>query len=697
MPSIDTGRGLRSQRLRLTPSPDGRLVLVHRSDLHPATLPAAGPLLRYGKVVYDVARGESASARLNRGTALVVDADSTRVVSRSVTSAGVWDPTSTRILAVDDSGGVPTSMVWTIAGDRTRWPSLRIAASLLGFRGRDERQPGLGWTVDGSPLVLASVRPSSSRLIRDASTATWEHSTVHALWEAAACDLTVLRPGSSHPVRENVVAVAMNVSSCGTTVLVGMIAHPDELQHFLETDLVPYWVLHLTVDAPHRWTDVGLLPRDSVRLVEDGSACTVVYLEAVGSGTTVWNAVTGDRLAELDHGVAEQSGIPGVSGCWAAPGSDRLYFACGDLTLPGPVRSIRGVPGTDLTEFDIDIAGEPRPWAVIARPGREREAAPAATTRIYSSPSHQQTIDVTANSATFMLQAGHRRRSVTLWGRAKASPAQLRLRWIDSLSSGPLLSVTAPVTATAKPPLLWLEPLMASRVRLPSEDRQVVDEPLVPGSPEWCHSEHRPVVRAMVPLDWSPNVTFESVKARLVEAVAAACAWLDAQAPGTDRRYALGGHSFGAAAAMLAASSGLLDFDCLLLRSGAYDRLLTPAGFQWERRSVLEAPDIYRGFTLIDRADAVRCPVLLIHGSADHNLSTPAAQSRAMFEALQAAGRTARLVELLGEGHEIITRGAARTVAEQEYRWLEHHSSPRPAAFSATEQLTHGSGAPCHR
>lgn len=697
MPSIDTGRGLRSQRLRLTPSPDGALLLVHRSDLHPAALPATGPLLRHGRVVYDLHRRESVSARLSRGTTFVVDADSTRIVSRSSTSAAAWDPTSTKILVINDDTGSPTPTAWTTEGDWTQWPRIRAASSLLGFRGRDERQPGVGWTVDGSPLLLTPTRPGPSRLVRDASTLNWDNRTVQALWDAAACDLTVLTYGGGHPIREGVVVVAMDVSRCGTTVLLGMIADQGELHQFLQTDLVPYWVLHLTVDAPPQWTDVGVLLRDSVRLVEDSSTPAVIYLEASKPGTIVWDAVTGNQLAEFTHDVAAHAGIPGLSGCWAAPGSDRLVFTHGDVTVSGPIRDIQTVPGSDLMEFDIDIAGAPGPWAVRARPGQQREVRPAGPICTYRSPTHQQTIEITENQATLTLQAGHRSRNVTLWGRAKTNPVQRRLRWIDSLPFGPLLSVTAPTTATDEPPLLWLEPVMTAQIRLPSEARQVVDDPLVPGSPEWCHSERRMVIRAMLPLDWSSAATIESVTARIIQTVTAACDWLAAQVPGADSRYVLCGHSFGAAAAMLAASAGSFHPDCLLLRSGSYDRLLTPAGFQWERRSVLEAPDIYRGFTLIDKADAVRCPVLLIHGSADHNLSTPAAQSRAMFDALQAAGRTARFVELVGEGHEIITRVAARTVAEQEHCWLQLHSPPRPAEFHAARESADRNGAPCPR
>ena len=103
MPLIDTGRGIRSQRLRLTPSPDGRQLLVHRSDLHPTVMPTAGALLRHGRVIYDLTRGEPHDARLACGSLFLIDVDSTRLLSRSSSTVAVWDPTSTRIVTVHDA------------------------------------------------------------------------------------------------------------------------------------------------------------------------------------------------------------------------------------------------------------------------------------------------------------------------------------------------------------------------------------------------------------------------------------------------------------------------------------------------------------------------------------------------------------------------------------------------------------------
>jgi hypothetical protein len=697
---LDTGRGLRSQRIRLTPSRDGRFLVVHRSDLHPAALEPTGPLLRHGRVAYDLVRREPVSARLSRGTAFLVGADSTRVLSRSCASAAAWDPTGTSVLLVEEGPGPPTPAVWDLDGTVTRWPRAQIAGSLLGFRGGDRdhgrgRGLGIGWTVDGSPLLLHATRPGPGRLIR-AATDGWDDGIVGALWEAAACNLTALGRRAAHPIRANVAVTTMEGSACGTTVLLGMLTGRTELQRFLRADLVPYWVLHLAAGEAARWTDVGVLPRGSVRLVDEPpNAPAVIYLEAAAVGTLVWDAVTGDRLAELDHGVSAHAGIPGRSGCWAAPGSSTLIFDGGRLELPGVVRGIRAVPGSELTEFDVDLAGAAKPGPVTVRLDR-RAAAPAATTRTFWSPHNQQTIDVTADRGTLTVRADRRTRRVTLWGRPKSSPEHRRLRWIEALRDGPLLSITAPPVVTDETPLVWLEPVMAAQIHLPSEPRQLLDEPLVPGSPEWCHSDRRLVVRAMLPVDWSSTATFASVQARILAGLAVVGDWLRRETPSAYGSYVLGGHSFGAAAATVAACAGHSQPDCLLLRSGAYDRFLTPAGFQWERRSVLEAPDIYRGFTVIDRADALRCPVLLIHGSADHNLGTPPAQSRALFDALQAARGTARLVELVGEGHEIITRTAAATVADEERRWLRTHSPPRPAAARATE--THfPRGAACRR
>ncbi len=115
-------------------------------------------------------------------------------------------------------------------------------------------------------------------------------------------------------------------------------------------------------------------------------------------------------------------------------------------------------------------------------------------------------------------------------------------------------------------------------------------------------------------------------------------------------RIAIGGHSYGAfMTANLLAHSDL--FAGGIARSGAYNRTLTPFGFQAEERTYWEAPEVYYTMSPFMHADKINEPVLMIHGAADNNSGTFPIQSERMFAALKGLGGNARLVMLPHESH----------------------------------------------
>ncbi|HXF42787.1 MAG TPA: prolyl oligopeptidase family serine peptidase, partial [Pyrinomonadaceae bacterium] len=115
-------------------------------------------------------------------------------------------------------------------------------------------------------------------------------------------------------------------------------------------------------------------------------------------------------------------------------------------------------------------------------------------------------------------------------------------------------------------------------------------------------------------------------------------------------RVGVGGHSYGAfMTANLLAHSRL--FRAGIARSGAYNRTLTPFGFQSERRTFWEAKELYEKVSPFFYADEIKDPLLLIHGEADNNQGTFPIQSERMFAAIQGNGGTARLVMLPLESH----------------------------------------------
>ena len=121
------------------------------------------------------------------------------------------------------------------------------------------------------------------------------------------------------------------------------------------------------------------------------------------------------------------------------------------------------------------------------------------------------------------------------------------------------------------------------------------------------------------------------------------------------KRVAVGGHSYGAfmASNLLAHAPEL--FACAVARSGAYNRTLTPFGFQSEERTLWEAKETYQAMSPFMHANVIKKPILLIHGEEDTNSGTNVIQSERFFAALKGNGADARLVLLPHESHS--TRG----------------------------------------
>ncbi|GHN00626.1 hypothetical protein WSM22_21150 [Cytophagales bacterium WSM2-2] len=116
------------------------------------------------------------------------------------------------------------------------------------------------------------------------------------------------------------------------------------------------------------------------------------------------------------------------------------------------------------------------------------------------------------------------------------------------------------------------------------------------------------------------------------------------------KRVGVGGHSYGAfMTANLLAHSDL--FKAGIARSGAYNRTLTPFGFQQEERTYWEAPDVYNKMSPFSYADKIKTPILLVHGEADNNSGTFPIQTERFYNAIKGHGGTARYVLLPYESH----------------------------------------------
>jgi len=166
-----------------------------------------------------------------------------------------------------------------------------------------------------------------------------------------------------------------------------------------------------------------------------------------------------------------------------------------------------------------------------------------------------------------------------------------------------------------------------------------------------------------------PNDTYIE---QLVASAQAAIDILAEMGIGDRKRMAIGGHSYGAfMTANLLAHSRLFAAD--IARSGAYNRTLTPFGFQAEERLIWQAPETYITMSPFMYAHQVKDPILLIHGQADDNSGTFPVQTERFYHALKGNGATARMVLLPNEAHGYDARESIMHMLWETWTWLEKY------------------------
>lgn len=189
----------------------------------------------------------------------------------------------------------------------------------------------------------------------------------------------------------------------------------------------------------------------------------------------------------------------------------------------------------------------------------------------------------------------------------------------------------------------------------------------------WVTQGYAILNNATIPIvgegDKQPNDTYieqlvESAKAAINEGIK-----LGVVDP---KRVAAGGHSYGAfMTANLLTHSDL--FKAGIARSGAYNRTLTPFGFQAEERTYWEAPQVYNEMSPFMNANKMNEPLLLIHGEADNNTGTFPIQSERYFNALRGLGATVRYVTLPHESHGYAAKESILHMLWEMHQWLEKY------------------------
>lgn len=226
------------------------------------------------------------------------------------------------------------------------------------------------------------------------------------------------------------------------------------------------------------------------------------------------------------------------------------------------------------------------------------------------------------------------------------------------------------------PMILWAYPREYKDKSSASQNTQNPNEFTYPyyGSPiYWVTRGYVVLDDASFPIvgegDTEPN---DSFRKQLVSNAEAAIDAVDELGYVDRTRVAVGGHSYGAfMVANLLSHSDL--FAAGVARSGAYNRTLTPFGFQREERSYWEAPEVYYNMSPFMHADKMKTPLLLIHGEADNNSGTYPLQSERYFNALKGLGATARLIILPKESHGYRAKESIFHLLWEQDQWFEQY------------------------
>lgn len=231
-----------------------------------------------------------------------------------------------------------------------------------------------------------------------------------------------------------------------------------------------------------------------------------------------------------------------------------------------------------------------------------------------------------------------------------------------------------------KPMILWAYPREYKDKQSAGQNTSNPNRFIYPyyGSPiYWVARDYVVLDNAAFPIvgegEEEPNDTFRQ---QLVANAKAAIDAVDEMGYIDRNRVGVGGHSYGAfMVANLLSHSNL--FAAGIARSGAYNRTLTPFGFQSEERSYWDSPETYYTMSPFMHADKMKTPLLLIHGEADNNSGTYPMQSERYFNALKGLGATARLVMLPKESHGYRAKESIMHLLWEQDQWLETYVKNR--------------------
>jgi dipeptidyl aminopeptidase/acylaminoacyl peptidase len=248
--------------------------------------------------------------------------------------------------------------------------------------------------------------------------------------------------------------------------------------------------------------------------------------------------------------------------------------------------------------------------------------------------------------------------------------------------SGTLYLPPGHAPGTRLPALVWAYPLEYSDASTAGQVRGSTHTfPRVTGASPlaFLTQGYAVLMDATMPVVGDPDTMNDTYVEQIASAAQAAIDVLDARGVVDRSRVVVGGHSYGAfMTANLLAHTDL--FAAGIARSGAYNRTLTPFGFQSERRSFWDAPQLYLRVSPFTYAHKINEPVLLVHGEADNNSGTFPIQSERLFQALRGNGGTARYVVLPNESHGYRARESVLHTLAEMIEWADRWAKSRSPA-----------------
>ena len=432
------------------------------------------------------------------------------------------------------------------------------------------------------------------------------------------------------------------------------------------------------VKLEHRFAGLDFLPTDSRMLVRDYDRDRKWSRTFLVSSSLLLGGH--DPQLIFDRSVQDRYGDPGAPLTRLLPNGQRVIRTAGDVAgntifLAGAGASPQG-DRPFLDRFDLTTkkaerlfhSGEKEYAAVVAVLNNDgskllltRESPNDPPNFYYKDAQHDRPLTKNADPAPEF---------------RKADKTMIRAKRADGVE----------LTVTLHTPAGWKkgDKLPAVMIAYPTEFASAADAGQVVGSPNRFTTVTGPshlffltqgyaVMEVTMPIVGPPETANNTFVEQLVMNAKAAIDVVSHDDKPVDRnRVGVMGHSYGAfMTANLLAHCDL--FRAGIGRSGAYNRTLTPFGFQNERRTFWEAPEIYGTMSPFNSAHKLKRPLLLIHGAADSNPGTFPVQSERMYAAVRGNGGTARLVLLPHEDHGYAARESIEHVLHEQIAWFDKH------------------------